>query len=140
METELTAPVHSSTSTSNPLRADAQGLRELADFLDAHPALPTPHVFLYASYAAGPATREVAAWVDGLLVIEVEPDSLGGKCSVPRTFAGLAVTLHGVPEEAVGEVKEIPSTKTELVPYTVVELAERAAALDAPADPATAAA
>ena len=103
------------------------GLRALADFLDSHPDVPVPLV----SINGGWRNRKVlAAWVDGLDELVVEAAVIESLRRVVRRFAGLNVSMT-VDTEVLGEVREVPSTATELVPFTLAEIREHAAEVPA---------
>lgn len=98
------------------------GLRELADFLDSHPGVPLPNLTIHAPYEGRAA---LAAWLDGYDDLDVRPGIIEQYRSVVRRFCGIDVPLS-TKAEYVGETQEVPSTKTELVPFTPEQIRARA--------------
>jgi hypothetical protein len=104
------------------------GLRELADFLDAHPEVPAPKhgVNLYPPIGAdyGGTPTMIAAFLDGDTDAVIEFDKVMKAGSVTRQFVGLAVCLRAIKEDLLSEPRE--AVCVERVPFTVEELTERA--------------
>lgn len=102
------------------------GLRDLADFLQDHDAVPLPHVSIYGGYRTGPAgTQLLAQWVDGLDEVEVEAGLSDQSRKVVRSFAGLRVGLD-IDREHVGEIRVVERPVEEFTPLTAAEIRERA--------------
>lgn len=105
-------------------RAEAiHGLRLLADFLDAHPEVPTPMVSIYetAAIRERDAQRALLAWIgdgDGGPITDGVIDCYK---AIARSFAGLTVTAQ-FRVDHVGTVEQVPTTRTEVRPYTPDEL------------------
>lgn len=104
--------------------AQIQGLRDLADFLDAHPSVPMPSFTLIVAYEGPDALAE---WVDGLDELELEPGPIDAHRMVVRRFAGLRVPAIARASQ-LGTVHEVESTviATKLVPLTPAEIIDRA--------------
>lgn len=102
--------------------AKIAGLRELADFLDGHPDVPLPYVGIWSTAYDRAA---LLSWIDGLDALRIEPGTIDTYRDVVRTFDGLDVPLTAKAEH-LGEVRTVPSTTTELVPFTADEIRERA--------------
>lgn len=108
----------------------ARGLCELAAFLLDHPDLPTPNVHL-VGYGR---PKAIAAFVDGATDLDARTDDrLASWVDLHRAFAGLDVVMS-CSAEHVGEVREVPSTKTELVAWSPVEIVARYTTADAEAE------
>lgn len=93
------------------------GLHAFADFLAAHPAVPEPHLFLTATYDP-PA---LAQWLDGIEELELVRGSIDTYRNVVRRFGALKVEL-ATRAEYLGDVQEVATTTTELVPLTPAEI------------------
>lgn len=104
--------------------AELVGLYELADFLTTHPDVPIPVVMVSAPYRDRAA---VAGWIDGLDTIDVQDEYSPRWRKVIRQFAGLTVAMHAN-VELLGETRPVQTTVDELVPFTVDQIRERAAA------------
>jgi hypothetical protein len=101
------------------------GLRAFADFLDAHPAVPVPlSVHLFDTWNS--RATVIAQWVDGLDELDIRPGPIDADRKVVRQFAGLEVSMT-VRVDAIGEVRDVPTVKAELVPFTPAEIVARAA-------------
>lgn len=112
------------TSTQRDERATAlAGLHELADFLSEHPDVPLPNISIRAQHSG---SFPLVAWIDGLDTLDVQPGFIEQYRNVVRTFAGLDVALMTM-AHYLGEERQVPSTTTELVPFTADEIRQRAA-------------
>jgi hypothetical protein len=109
----------------------ARGLCELAQFLLDHPDVPEPHVYI----SAVGSTKALVAWCDGMDVddLQVEMGPIDSYRQLVRTFAALPVTMS-VRAESLGEVREVQTTTTELVPMTPAEIVARYTTADAEAE------
>jgi hypothetical protein len=112
------------TTTIDPVafeRAElVGGLRQFADFLDSHPAVPPPsriRVWLVRDDVG------LGQWVDGCDELELAAGQIPAWRFVQRTFGGLTVEAT-VNATQVGVVSEVTRevTETDLVPFTVAEI------------------
>lgn len=107
----------------------ARGLCELAQFLLDHPDVPEPHV----SISAVGSTKALVAWCDGLDDLDVRDGVIDAYREVVRTFGALPVGMS-VYAHRLGEVREVQTTTTELVPMTPAEIVARYTTADAEAE------
>jgi hypothetical protein len=108
------------------------GLRALADFLDAHDQLAVP---TFVTMPCLLNQQDLAAWIDGLDHLDVTDSYSGEMRRVTRSFLGLEVSALTFAEFLGTKVThEVTTTVAELHLFTIAEI-EAMARGDEPVPP-----